>query len=244
MSVNSILNLMRELDLRGALAAFERMVSSPQELDAMSTQLLLETLLQNEVNDRLIRKQQNLLRMSHLPYVISPSDIAYDSVRGDEFKAKLVSLMTLDFIKLGQNLTIFGSAGTGKSYMAAMLGRLACMSGYTTLYYSASALIDNLQLSYGSPNYQSKLRTLSVKSLLILDDFCLTEYTPTAQNVLFDVLNARYGKKSTVIVSQKLPDAWLNILGGSALAESIVERAGNNNYTLILKGDSRRSSLD
>ena len=54
MSVNSILNLMRELDLRGALAAFERMVSSPQELDAMSTQLLLETLLQNEVNDRLI----------------------------------------------------------------------------------------------------------------------------------------------------------------------------------------------
>jgi DNA replication protein DnaC len=58
------------------------------------------------------------------------------------------------------------------------------------------------------------------------------------------VLNARYGKKSTVIVSQKLPDAWLNILGGTALAESIVERAGNNNYTLILKGESRRSSLD
>ncbi|MCL1604307.1 ATP-binding protein, partial [Succinatimonas hippei] len=151
MSVNSILNLMRELDLRGALAAFERFVSSPQELDAMPAQLLLETLLQNEVNNRLIRKQQNLLRMSHLPYVISPSDIAYDSVRGDEFKAKLISLMTLDFIKLGQNLTVFGSAGTGKSYIAAMLGRLACMSGYTTLYYSASELIDNLQLSYGSP---------------------------------------------------------------------------------------------
>ena len=68
--------------------------------------------------------------------------------------------------------------------------------------------------------------------------------TPAAQNILFDVLNARYGKKSTVIVSQKLPDAWLEMLGGSALAESIVERAGNNNYTLILKGDSRRSSLD
>ena len=182
--------------------------------------------------------------MSHLPYVISPSDIAYDSVRGEEFKSKLASLMTLDFIKLGQNLTVFGSAGTGKSYMAAMLGRLACMAGYTTLYYSASELIDNLQLSYGSPHYQSKIRTLSVKSLLILDDFCLTEYTPTAQNVLFDVLNARYGKKSTVIVSQKLPDAWLNILGGTALSESIVERAGNNNYTLILKGESRRSSLD
>ena len=244
MSAASIMNLMRELDLRGALSAFERLVSSPQELDAMPMQLLLETLLQNEVNDRLTRKQHSLLRMSHLHYVISPSDIAYDSVRGEEFKAKLLSLMTLDFIRLGQNLTIFGSAGTGKSFVAVMLGRLACMSGYTTLYYSSSELIDNLQLSYGSPNYQSKLRTLAVKSLLILDDFCLTDYTPAAQNILFDVLNARYGKKSTVIVSQKLPDAWLDMLGASALAESIVERAGNNNYTLILKGDSRRSSLD
>ena len=128
MSVNSILNLMRELDLRGALVTLERLGSSPQELDAMPTQLLLETLLQNEVNDRLIRKQQNLLRMSHLPYVISPSDIAYDSVRGEEFKAKLVSLMTLDFIKLGQNLTIFGSVGIGKSYMAAMLDVLLVCS--------------------------------------------------------------------------------------------------------------------
>ena len=111
MSAASIMNLMRELDLRGALSAFERLVSSPQELDAMPMQLLLETLLQNEVNDRLTRKQHSLLRMSHLPYVISPSDIAYDSIRGEEFKAKLLSLMTLDFIRLGQNLTVFGSAG-------------------------------------------------------------------------------------------------------------------------------------
>ena len=107
---------MRELDLRGALSAFERLVSSPQELDAMPAQLLLETLLQNEVNDRLTRKQHSLLRMSHLPYVISPSDIAYDNIRGEEFKAKLVSLMTLDFIRLGQNLTVFGSAGTGNEH--------------------------------------------------------------------------------------------------------------------------------
>ena len=128
MSAHSILNLMRELDLRGALSAFERLVSSPQELDAMPAQLLLETLLQNEVNDRLTRKQHSLLRMSHLPYVISPSDIAYDNIRGEEFKAKLVSLMTLDFIRLGRNLTVFGSAGTGKSFVAVMLGRLACMS--------------------------------------------------------------------------------------------------------------------
>ena len=30
MSAASIMNLMRELDLRGALSAFERLVSSPQ----------------------------------------------------------------------------------------------------------------------------------------------------------------------------------------------------------------------
>ena len=121
MSAASIMNLMRELDLRGALSAFERLVSSPQELDAMPMQLLLETLLQNEVNDRLTRKQHSLLRMSHLPYVISPSDIAYDSVRGEEFKAKLLSLMTLDFIRLGHDRRFFSGNIGRRSFRIVLL---------------------------------------------------------------------------------------------------------------------------
>ena len=76
MSVNSILNLMRELDLRGALAAFERFVSSPSRLDAMPAQLLLETLLQNEVNNRInsqaaeIYLECHICLMSFLPRIL------------------------------------------------------------------------------------------------------------------------------------------------------------------------------
>ena len=93
MSVNSILNLMRELDLRGALAAFGRLVSSPQELDAMPAQLLLETLLQNEVNDRLefgdiVYEKENVMPYSNcdcifnLLYRIFQAFITFRCCRG------------------------------------------------------------------------------------------------------------------------------------------------------------------
>ena len=244
MNRNELLNLLRDLELRGAAAAFERLTREPEQLQEMPPEVLLGMLLTAERNERLLRQQQYLLKTSHIPYIVNPGDISYDTERGADFKAKMTRLLSLDFIKLGQNLTVFGSSGTGKSFIAAALARQVCLAGLSALYSSTAAIIANLQLNYGSPSYYSKLKTLSNKSLLVLDDFCLTEYDNAEQTILFDVLNGRYGRKSTLIVSQKLPDAWLENLGATALAQSIVERAGNNNFTLILKGDSRRHSLD
>ena len=77
-----------------------------------------------------------------------------------------------------------------------------------------------------------------------MDDFCLTEYSAVAKEILFDILDARYQRKSTLIISQKTPNLWLEILGKASLAESIVERASTFNHTLTLLGQSRRKSID
>ena len=244
MNYDELLNLLRDLELRGATAAFERLTHEPCQLRDMPPEVLLGTLLTAERNERLLRQQQYLLKIAHIPYAVNPGDISYDTERGTDFKARMTRLLSLDFIKLGQNLTVFGSSGTGKSFIAAALARQACLAGMSTLYSSTAAIIANLQLNYGSPSYYGKLKTLNNKALVVLDDFCLTEYDCTEQTILFDILNGRYGRKSTLIISQKLPEAWLESLGATALAQSIVERAGNNNFTLILKGDSRRHSLD
>ena len=103
-------------------------------------------------------------------------------------------------------------------------------------------------MNLGSASYATKLKVITGKSMLILDDFCLTPYDADEKSILFDILDKRYGKKSTVILSQKSPDAWIDILkggiDGDSLSESIVERCSNNNYTLIVPGTSRRTSVD
>lgn len=46
-----------------------------------------------------------------------------------------------------------------------------------------------------------------------------------------------------IVTSQKTPDQWIKDLGGSTIAEAIVERLANNNFDLILEGKSIRTSL-
>ena len=57
-----------------------------------------------------------------------------------------------------------------------------------------------------------------------MDDFGLTPYSPQEQDILFDVLNDRYGRKSLLVTSQKTPDRWIEDMGGGAMAEAIAER--------------------
>ena len=95
----------------------------------------------------------------------------------------------------------------------------------------------------GSDIYLRQRKSLASRSLLTLDDFGLTPYSPQEQDILFDVLNDRYGRKSLLVTSQKTPDRWIEDMGGGAMAEAIAERIAKNNYTLVVEGDSLRSSL-
>ncbi|MDO5352794.1 MAG: ATP-binding protein [Succinatimonas sp.] len=65
----------------------------------------------------------------------------------------------------------------------------------------------------------------------------LISYNADEQAVLFDILYDRYERKSTIIVSQKSPVMWIKEMQGTTLAESSVNRAIHNNYSLTLKGN-------
>ena len=92
--------------------------------------------------------------------------------------------------------------------------------------------------------YKSRRESFKRTSLLIIDDFCLsTDYSAEDQEILFDILNDRYRYKSVIVTSQKSPDQWVKDLGGTTIAEAIVERLANNNFDLVLEGKSLRTSL-
>ena len=249
MSLTNIQSLLRELDMRGALEQFNAYVNNPQELEATSIDTILTNKLTAEQNTRNKRRQESLIKASRLPVKAELCMILKDLERSDPtFINKIDSLSSLEFVEKCYNLTIYGKAGSGKTFIASALGRRNCCLGNSTLYYSTKDIIANLHMNLGSASYATKLKVITGKSMLILDDFCLTPYDADEKSILFDILDKRYGKKSTVILSQKSPDAWIDILkggiDGDSLSESIVERCSNNNYTLIVPGTSRRTSVD
>ena len=57
---------------------------------------------------------------------------------------------------------------------------------------------------------------------------------------LFEVIQLRTDKKSTIYCSQWAPEGWLGKLGDGPLADAILDRIRNSSYTILLKGRSLR----
>lgn len=84
------------------------------------------------------------------------------------------------------------------------------------------------------------MKNFSKVDLLILDEFLLTATSECEQNDLFEVIQSRTDKKSTIYCSQWAPEEWIGKLGDGPLADSILDRIRNSSYTILLKGRSLR----
>jgi|GEM_PF-986930 len=241
---NTVLEMLKRMELKGAAESYAAMMQEPSLAEGLSTDELMLLLLEAEENKRFLSKQHYLLNNSKIPSPALLKDILYTQERGIELRTNVAKLATMDFIREGKNLNLFGPTASGKSFLTCALARKACQSGYSAIYYSTKDLIAELLLLKGTAAYRNKRKSLLGKALLCLDDFCLTTYNTEEQAVLFDVLNDRFERKSTLIASQKSPLMWAKEMGGSTLAEAIISRAAHNNYQITLKGDSLRRSFD
>ena len=79
--------------------------------------------------------------------------------------------------------------------------------------------------------------------LLILDDFGLHPLDPDSRLAILQILEDRYGKKSTIITSQLPVANWYDYIGESTIADAIMDRLSVNAHRYDLKGKSLRKKI-
>lgn len=121
------------------------------------------------------------------------------------------TLSSLDFIRSGLNLCIFGASDSGKTYLAKALGAEACRE-FRVMYYHCEGIAGELAAVRKSDylKYKKKLQSIANLDLVILDDFLLHPITEDDEiKALYDVLERRNEmSKSCIICSQREPKAW------------------------------------
>jgi len=138
------------------------------------------------------------------------------------------------------NVLASGPTGVGKSYLACALGQMACRQGLKVLYRRLPRLFEELRIAKAEGLYARKLLKMSKMDLLILDDLGLGHLEETQRHDLLEVLEDRYGKRSTVVTSQLPVAKWHEWIGDPTLADAILDRLVHNAYKVQLKGGSRR----
>ena len=84
------------------------------------------------------------------------------------------------------------------------------------------------------------LRVLHGGEAPVVDDWGLAPVQDPERRDLLEILEDRYGTRSTIITSQLPPAQWHDHLGDATLADAICDRLLHNAHRLVLKGPSRR----
>lgn len=85
------------------------------------------------------------------------------------------------------------------------------------------------------------IESMGKYQLLILDDFGLQPMDDNTRLTLLQILEDRYDKASTIVVSQLPIDQWYDYLGEPAtIADAIMDRLVSNVNRIELKGESLR----
>ena len=103
-------------------------------------------------------------------------------------RTALPVLRTLEFIRKGQNLILYGNPGTGKTHLATALGIEACSNGMTVMFTSVPRLITQIK----EARQERTLRNLENRfinyDLVICDEFGYVSCNKEASELLFNHL--------------------------------------------------------
>jgi DNA replication protein DnaC len=165
-------------------------------------------------------------------------------VRRELDKAIIRQLATCRWVQEHQNVTVTGATGTGKTFIACALAQQACRKGYSALYRRASRLFDELTLARADGSYVRLLAKLARVDVVVIDDWGLAPPRDQERRDLLEILEDRYGQRSTIMTSQLPTKAWHEHLADQTLADAILDRLLNNAHKIMLKGPSRRKEKE
>lgn len=239
MEMNSeTLEKMHQMHLLGMYNAFKTSMDSFKS-ESMTTDQFLSWLITNEWDDRCNRMIERLIKQASFRYRASLEEMDYTIERGLD-RNSLERLAELSFIKEAKDLFITGSTGTGKSYIATALGYRACQKGMKVIYANTARLMGQLKAAKAKGNILQELKRIERADLLILDDFGIQPLDAGGRMNLMDIIEDRYGKKSTLITSQIPVKDWYDIIGEKTIADAVLDRLVHQSIRIELHGESIR----
>jgi DNA replication protein DnaC len=140
-------------------------------------------------------------------------------------KAQVSALCAGDgWLDKGANLLLFGPPGGGKSHLAAAIGLALVEKGWRVLYTRTSDLVQRLQIARREFALEAAIQRLDRYHLLILDDLVYVTKDQAETSVLFELISARYERRSVLITANQPFGEWGKVFQDPAMTLAAVDR--------------------
>lgn len=240
MLTQPILDKLSALRLPGFRQALEeqRQMAHYAEL---SFEERLGLLVDREWTRRENSRLQRTLKAARFHEPATIEDLDLSAPRGLD-RRLVLELAESQWVHHHLNAIVLGPTGAGKTYLACALGQAACRQGLSVRYTRTSRLLEDLAHAHADGSYPKLLHALARHDLLLLDDWMRDPLTVHQTRDLLEVLDDRYGRRSTLLSGQVPVNEWHSRFPDPTLADAILDRLVHNAYRLELRGESQRKT--
>jgi DNA replication protein DnaC len=185
---------------------------------------LLAALAEHEIAERDRRRIERHLAEARLPPGKTLDSFAFDAVPMVS-RAQVAALSSGDgWLEKGANLILFGPPGCGKSHLAAAIGLALIENGWRVLFTRTSDLVQKLQIARRELVLEAAIAKFEKYHLLILDDLAYVTKDQAETSVLFELISARYERRSMLITANQPFGEWNRVFPDPAMTLAAVDR--------------------
>jgi DNA replication protein DnaC len=206
----------------------------------------LAALMEHEVAERARRRTARHLLEARLPAGKTLDRFDFTAVSSIS-KARVIALAEGDsWLDQGTNILLFGPPGVGKSHLAAALGHAMVDAGYRVLFTRTTDLVQQLQAARQELRLATAIEKLDKYHLLVLDDLSYVRKSQAETSVIFELISARYERRSLLVTANRPFGSWDSIFPDPAMTVAAIDRRlVHHSIILEMNTDSyRRKSAE
>lgn len=216
----------------------------PAHLDevAKNEQSLVDSLFElthQEISYRRKETQRKILKRAMFPYHKRLHDFNFD-FQPKIKKSEIQDLVTLRFLDTYDNLLFIGNSGVGKTHLAVSIGLECIDRGQSCLFITSTELVNRLIRAHKRGSSDTMLKKYASYSVLIIDEVGYLPFSKEGSNLLFQLINMRYERKSTIITTNIPLSQWSEIFGNKKLTNALLDRLVHHSKIIQITGPSYR----
>jgi len=184
----------------------------------------LAAIAEHELAERAHRRIARHLAEAHLPPGKTMDSFDFDAVPMIS-KAQVMAMAAGDsWLAKGANVLMFGPPGGGKSHLAAAIGLTLIENGWRVLFTRTTDLVQKLQVARRELQLEAAIAKLDKFDLIILDDLAYVTKDQAETSVLFELISARYERRSIMITANQPFGEWNKVFPDPAMTLAAVDR--------------------
>jgi DNA replication protein DnaC len=203
-----------------------------------SARTLLEQVAREETQERSRRSLERRLRRSRIKKFKVMADFEWSWPKKVE-REVIEQALTLDFLREARNFVLIGPNGLGKTMIAKNICHLAVLAGYSVLFRSAAAIVEDLRHEMFEGR-RRKLRGYGKVDVLCIDECAYLSFDEKAADILYEVINRRYESKSVILTTNRSFKEWNQVFPNATCIATMLDRLLHHADVTRLDGESYR----